>query len=328
VTIVDRIWILAEERDDHPLRIVLELAAAARQFASTVEAVTWSADAPTLARELGPHGVTRLLDVGDLGDSMAGPSVAAAMAGRIRSGDSPDAILAGSTYNARDALARLSARLDLPVITNVVGLRLQDGHLVSSHAVFGGAQTVNARFTSDGPPIFVVRPKSFEAKEIDVGISAEVVSLPVPALGTTDAAKVVNRHIDARSGPSLEDASIVVSGGRGLGRADNYKLIEELAQLVHGAPGASRAIVDAGWVPYSYQVGQTGKVVSPEVYMAFGISGAIQHRVGMKGAKHIVAVDKDPSAPIFQMADLGVVGDITDLLPRLIEGLKTRAAEG
>jgi electron transfer flavoprotein alpha subunit len=322
---VEAIWILAEQRDGHPLSIVLELAAAARQFASTVEAVTWGPTGGSVAAELGAHGVSRIHHVGELADSLAGPSVGRAIAQHITSGARPDAILVGSTYNGRDIAARLSARLDVPLITNVVGLQEVGGDLVSSHSVFGGAQTVTARFTGDGPRVFVVRPKSFESKPTGGG-AAEVVPLAVPGLDDTDAAKVVNRHVDARSGPSLDDATVVVSGGRGLGSADNYRFIEEVAQLVKGAPGASRAIVDAGWVPYSHQVGQTGKIVKPDVYLAFGISGAMQHRVGMKDSKHIIAVDMDPSAPIFEVADLGIVGDANDILPKLIDALKSRAA--
>jgi electron transfer flavoprotein alpha subunit len=167
------------------------------------------------------------------------------------------------------------------------------------------------------------RPKSFAAESAG-GSAAAVVAASVPELGTTGTAKVLAVHLEESSGPKLDEAAVVVSGGRGLGEASSYSLVEDLAKLLKGAPGASRAIVDAGWVPYSYQVGQTGKVVKPAVYIAAGISGATQHMVGMKGSKTIIAINKDKEAPIFGVADLGIVGDVHKVLPQLIELLKSR----
>jgi electron transfer flavoprotein alpha subunit len=201
----------------------------------------------------------------------------------------------------------------------------EGGDLVTEHAIFGGSQDLTARFTGEGPGIYVIRAKSFAAEPAGAG-APEVVSVELPETGATDAAKIGGRHVEAQSGPKLDDAPVVVSGGRGLGSAENYAWIEELATLLHGAAGASRAIVDAGWVPYSHQVGQTGKTVKPTVYIAAGISGATQHMVGMKGAKNIIAVNKDADAPIFSISDLGVVGDVSKVLPKLIEAIKARQA--
>jgi len=182
---------------------------------------------------------------------------------------------------------------------------------------------VKTTFTAAGPHIVLVRPKSFAAVPSG-GAAAAVETIAVPDAGKSGGAVITNRHVEEREGPSLDDAAVVVSGGRGLGESEKYAMVEELAKLLKGAPGASRAIVDAGWVPYSYQVGQTGKVVKPTVYIAAGISGATQHMVGMKGSKNIIAINKDAEAPIFSISDLGIVGDVHKVLPQLIEALKAR----
>jgi electron transfer flavoprotein alpha subunit len=319
---METILVVAECRDGSPIAHVLELCAAARQFASAVTAVVWGEDGAAAAGLLGAHGVSRVIDVGPIGDALPAPRVAFAIAAEIDEGD-VTAVLAPASYDGRDIAARLSARIDRPVITNVVGLEREGDNLVSSHSVFGGSEVVRARFTDAGPAIFVVRAKSFASEDVG-GATPPVVAARSGDLGATDGARIVARHVEHRSGPSLDDAKVVVSGGRGLGSAEHYALIEQLAHLLGGAPGASRAIVDAGWVPYAYQVGQTGKTVKPTVYLAFGISGATQHLVGMKGADHIVAVNKDPSAPILAIADLGVVGDLHQVLPKLVAAIRSR----
>jgi electron transfer flavoprotein alpha subunit len=232
-------------------------------------------------------------------------------------------VLLPATYDGRDIAGRLSVKLDRPVLTNVVDLTEAEGGLVSQHAIFGGAEILSAKFTADGPGIFVIRAKSFAA-EASGGAAAAVVPAPAPDTGASNSARIVARHVEERTGPKLDEANVVVSGGRGLGEKEQYVLIEQLAGLLHGAAGASRAIVDAGWVPYSHQVGQTGKTVKPTVYMACGISGATQHMVGMKNSKNIVAINKDQDAPIFQVADLGIVGDVHKVVPKLIEALQAR----
>ena len=320
---IDKVWVLAEVGDSGPTPVTLELLTEARAVASTVEAVAWGADAASLAGPLGEYGATTLYDVGDLGGTLPGVPVAAAVAALIEGGNAPDAIFMPATYEGRDVAGRLSAKLGRPVLTNVTGLVESDGGLSSQHPVFGGNQIVTAHFTGVGPAIFVIRAKSF-APEPSGGGAAAVVDVPVPEVAATNTAKVVERHVEERSGPKLDEAAVVVSGGRGLGDAANYALIEELAKLLHGAAGASRAIVDAGWVPYSHQVGQTGKTVKPTVYIACGISGATQHLVGMKGSKNIVAINKDQEAPIFSVADLGIVGDVHKVLPALIDALKAK----
>jgi electron transfer flavoprotein alpha subunit len=320
---IEKVWVLAEAGEGGPTPVTAELLTEARALAGTVEAVAWGTEAASLAPGLGEFGAATLYDVGDLGGALPGVPVAAAIASLVEGGNAPDALLIPATYDGRDVAGRLSVRLDRPVLTNVTGLVANDG-LKTQHPVFGGSEIVTARFTGPGPGIYVIRAKSFTA-EPSGGGPATVVPAPVPDPGVTNAARIGERHVEERSGPKLDEAPVVVSGGRGLGSAENYVLIEELAKLLGGAAGASRAIVDAGWVPYSHQVGQTGKTVKPTVYLACGISGATQHLVGMKGSKNIVAVNKDQDAPIFTVADLGIVGDVHKVLPSLIELLKARA---
>ena len=320
---ISKIWVIAEASDGKATSTTLELVTKARSLGDTVEAVYGGGDADAIAGELGAHGVTAIHATGDLGGSLPGAPVASAIAAAVEAGNGPDVILAPTSYGARDIIGRLSAKLDKPVLTNNVDLEVDGDSLVTTEPVFGGQTDVKTKFTGAGPFLALVRPKSFAAEESGGG-AASVSSIDVPDTGATGAAKVTNRHIEEATGPKLDEAAVVVSGGRGLGEKDKYQLIEDLAKLLKGAPGASRAIVDAGWVPYSYQVGQTGKVVKPTVYIAAGISGATQHMVGMKGSKNIIAINKDAEAPIFGIADLGIVGDVHKVLPALIEALKNR----
>jgi electron transfer flavoprotein alpha subunit len=321
---LSRIWVHAEASDGKVASITLEILAKARELGDTVECFYSGADADAIAETLGAHGATKVYATGDLGGVLPGVPVAAALAAKIDGGDAPDLIISGTTYDGRDVASRLSVRLGKAPLTNNTDLELDGDTIVVSEPVFGGTQIVKTKFTTPGPNIVLVRPKSFAAEESGGG-AATVESLDVPDTGAMNVAKITDRHVEEATGPKLDEADVVVSGGRGLGEAGKYEMIEQLAKLLKGAPGASRAIVDAGWVPYSHQVGQTGKVVKPTVYVAAGISGATQHLVGMKGSKNIVAINKDPEAPIFSVADLGVVGDVHKVLPKLIDALQSRS---
>jgi electron transfer flavoprotein alpha subunit len=241
----------------------------------------------------------------------------------IDGGDSPDLLMVPQNYEGRDIVSRLSVKLDRTVLTNNTDIAVDGDAVTATTPIFGGSTLVTTTFTGSAPYLAAFRPKSFVAESAGGG-APEVVAAPVPELGSTGGATVTAVHVEETSGPKLDEAEVVVAGGRGLGEADKFAMIEQLAKLLKGAPGASRAIVDAGWVPYSYQVGQTGKVVKPKVYIAAGISGATQHMVGMKGSKNIIAINKDKEAPIFGVADLGIVGDVHKVLPKVIEALQSR----
>ena len=327
---IDTVWVFAQSNDGVPTTGTLELLTKARSLgASTVAAFhAGGPDAAGAAAALGAHGAAKVYAPGDLGGKLPGPAVSAAMAQVIEGGDAPGLILFPQNYEGRDVMARLSVKLDRTVLTNNTDITIDrdgaDGDSVSvTTPIFGGNVLVTTTFTAEGPHLASFRPKSFAAEESGGG-PAEVVDVTIPDLGAAGAATIDAVHVEESTGPRLDEAAVVVSGGRGLGEAANYQLIEDLAKLLKGAPGASRAIVDAGWVPYSYQVGQTGKVVKPTVYIAAGISGATQHMVGMKGAKNIIAINKDAEAPIFSISDLGIVGDVHKVLPQLLEALKSR----
>jgi electron transfer flavoprotein alpha subunit len=316
-----KIWVFAQESAGAASSATLELLTKARGLGDVTEVV--AGDASAIDAALGEHGATKVYATGDLGGQLPGGAGAAAMKGVIDGGDAPDLIMFPQSYEGRDVMARLSVKLDRTVLTNNVDVSAEGDKVTVTTPIFGGNTLVTTAFSGEKPYLAAFRPKSFAA-EPSGGGAPEVVAAAVPDLGATGSAKITAVHVEEHSGPKLDEAAVVVSGGRGLGEAAKYSMIEDLAKLLKGAPGASRAIVDAGWVPYSYQVGQTGKVVKPNVYIAAGISGATQHMVGMKGAKNIIAINKDKEAPIFGIADLGIVGDVHKVLPKLIEALKGR----
>jgi electron transfer flavoprotein alpha subunit len=319
---INSIWVFAQGAGGVPTSGTLELLTKARSLTSNVAAFV-GGDGADLAAALGEYGATKVYATGDLGGKLPGPAVSAAMKAVIDGGDAPSVIFFPQNYEGRDIMSRLSVKLDRTVLTNNIDIADTADGVAATTPIFGGNTLVTTAFTGSGPHLVSFRPKSFAAESAG-GAAAQVVAASVPDTGATGAAKVLAVHVEASSGPKLDEADIVVSGGRGLGESGKYGLVEDLAKLLKGAPGASRAIVDAGWVPYSYQVGQTGKVVKPNVYIAAGISGATQHMVGMKGSKNIIAINKDKEAPIFGVADLGIVGDVHKVLPQLIDLLKSR----
>ncbi|MEP6623798.1 MAG: electron transfer flavoprotein subunit alpha/FixB family protein, partial [Acidimicrobiia bacterium] len=313
-----KIWVYAEAEGDAPTTATLEMVTKAREC-GTVEAVFVGSNAAAIAPALGEYGVAKVFAV-DAGKCLSGIIGAAAIAGLVEA-EAPDLILFAQSYDGRDAIARLSVKLDRTVLTNGVGLSVEGDAITVRGAIFGGNTLVDTKFDGPAPALAAIRPKSFVA-EAGGAAAGEIVNVDTPDAGRASEAQVLETIVEPREGPKLEEATIVVSGGRGIGAAENYEpLVDELAKLLKGASGASRAIVDAGWVPYSKQVGQTGKTVKPKLYIALGISGATQHMVGMKGSDNILAINKDAEAPIFSVADLGIVGDVHKVVPKLIEAL-------
>lgn len=268
--------------------------------------------------------VSRVVAVDGADGVLPGGPVAAAAASAGAGG--ADLILFPTSYDGRDVAGRLSARLGRPIIANGVGLAVEGDDVIVETSIFGGSTTVRAAFRGPRPWLASFRPGSFPRDEAVVAVGAGPADEVVRVAATTGAPapRIVGRHEEVREGPALDEASVVVAGGRGLGSAEAFALVGELARALGGAPAATRAAVDSAWAPYAWQVGQTGKTVSPDVYLAFGLSGAAQHLVGMRGARHVIAVNRDRAAPIFSVADLGVVGDARVILPRLMSLLAER----
>ncbi|MFK8026196.1 MAG: electron transfer flavoprotein subunit alpha/FixB family protein [Ilumatobacter sp.] len=320
---ISNIWVFAETTADGAASTAtLELLTKANSLGGSVTAfVVGSAGAA--AAEFADHGAAKIYETGDLAGALPGAAVSGAMKAVIDGGDSPDLVMFPQNYEGRDVMSRLSVKLDRTVLTNSTDVSVDGDSVSVTTPIFGGTKLVTSTFTGEAPYLAAFRPKSFEPAG-GAGAAGELAAAPVPDLGSTGGATVTDVHVEETSGPKLDEAAVVVGGGRGLGEAEKFEMVEELAKALKGAPGASRAIVDAGWVPYSYQVGQTGKVVKPTVYIAAGISGATQHMVGMKGSKNIIAINKDKEAPIFGVADLGIVGDVHKVMPQLLEALKNR----
>ena len=317
-----KVWVFAEIGPDGPTPTTLELLTKARELGDTVAAVVLGPGATDTAVTLGDHGAQTVFASDDVvfDECLAQPAVHALHA--LVQEHVPDLILFATTYGSRDVAGRLQARTGSTLMGNAIDLPSADA---ARTQIAGGSLFVDVALEGSAPRLVLVRPKSFVAEPS--GGTATVVPVEVEIPDELRTARRIERHEEASSGPKLEEAKVVISGGRGLQEAANFGLLDQLAAaLGNAAVGASRAVVDAGWVPYSYQVGQTGKTVKPDVYIAVGISGALQHVVGMKGAKRIVAINKDPDAPIFRLADLGVVGDALELLPALIAEVRARIA--
>jgi electron transfer flavoprotein alpha subunit len=315
------VLVLVEPVDGAVAKAALELLTLAGRLGTPVAVVVGSADGG-VADELGRFGAATILSADDdVLTSTVSAGVVSLLASLVSS-RSAAAVLVPSTPSGKEVAGRLGVRLDSGVLTDAVDVSMSDGgEIIVEQSVFGGSTVVHSRVTR-GVPIVTVRPNS--VTPVEAPVSPQVQGVSVPADSGRHA--VVTSRTPAASGgrPGLTEASVVVAGGRGVGAAEKFAVIEELADVLSAAVGASRAATDAGWYPHAAQVGQTGVTVAPQLYIACGISGAIQHRAGMQTSKTIVAINKDPEAPIFELADFGVVGDLHVVVPQLIEEIRKR----
>jgi electron transfer flavoprotein alpha subunit len=314
------VLVLVDSVDGNVKKVTFELLTAAAQLGEPAAVVLGApGTAGALKDQLAEYGAVKVYVAES--DEIASYSVAAkaeALAA-VAQQASPAAVLVSSSPENKEIAARLALKLDSGLIYDAVGF---DGSGNATQQIFGASITVTSK-VSKGIPVITVRPNSF-APQASSG-AAEEIAVTVELSDAAKAAKILDTVVEEKgSRPSLSDASVVVSGGRGIGNADNFSIIENLADTLGAAVGASRAVVDAGWVGHQLQVGQTGVTVSPQLYIAVGISGAIQHRAGMQTSKTIVAINKDPEAPIFELADFGVVGDLFQVAPQLTEEITKR----
>jgi electron transfer flavoprotein alpha subunit len=293
----------------------------AAELDGDVAGVVVGSGVTSLAAEAGKYGASTVYVADDeaLEKPLPQPRVDA-LAQLVREHGFDTVVFAASVLSA-DVAAGLAARLEAGLNWDLVDLVREDGRLVGKRPALGDTVVADVGWTSE-PRLALIRSGTFEPKE--TGGEAEVKQFDVQLEDFSTAAVMAEQAHEESSGPSIEDAEVIVAGGRGLGAPEKFALVEELAQALGGAVAATRAVVDAGWYPYASQVGQTGKTVAPKLYVACGISGAIQHKVGMQSSSTIVAINKDPNAPIFDFADLGVVGDLNEIVPKLTELVRAR----
>jgi electron transfer flavoprotein alpha subunit len=300
------------------------LAKAASLGDAEVAVVLAGEGAKALAGEAGRYGATKAWVCEDAEVAQSLPQPRVDVLAQVVDEGGYDTILFANSVLAADVAAGLAARLDAGLNWDLADLELRDGELVGKRPALQDSVYVEVGWTGT-PRLALFRAGSFDATPAGGG-EPEIAEIEASYKEHSTTAKLVGQDSEESSGPSIEDADVIVAGGRGLGSPDNFTLAEELAKALGGAVGATRAVVDAGWYPYSAQIGQTGKTVAPRLYVALGISGAIQHKVGMQSSGTIVAINKDPNAPIFEFSDLGVVGDVHEIVPKLTELVRARKA--
>lgn len=320
------VWIVAEQRDGEIRKISYELASEGRRLADALgqelTVLLLGSNVKDKAAGLGQYGADKVMVADDPRLAVYTTDAYVSVIAELAKANDPAILLLGASVQGKDLSARLSAKLNVGMAQDCTVFSIEDGNLVAIRPIYAGKAYAKLTFENSLPQMATARPNVMTMNEPDTSKSAEVIdagfSLDEGALKT----KVVEVRKDESGKVDLTEADKIVAGGRGMKGAENYTVLEELSDLLGASVGASRSAVDAGWRPHSDQVGQTGKVVSPTLYVACGISGAIQHMAGMSTSKVIVAINKDPDAPIFQKADYGVVGDLFDVVPALTEEVK------
>jgi electron transfer flavoprotein alpha subunit len=308
--------VFLEHHDGELQKDSLGVLSKAVQLDDEVSALIAGSGVEGLAEPAGRHGASKVYVADDAALEKPLPQPRVDVCAQVVRAQGFDTVLFGATVLTADVAAGLAARLDAGLNWDLVDLVEQDGRLVGKRPALDDTVYVDAGWTGE-PRIALFRTGTFDPVESPVQPQVERVDVTLEDFSTQ--AKMVEQAHEESEGPSIEDADVIVAGGRGLGGPENFGLVEELAKALGGAVAATRAVVDAGWYPYSTQVGQTGKTVAPRLYIAVGISGAIQHKVGMQASNVIVAINKDPNAPIFEYADLGVVGDLHEIVPKLTD---------
>ena len=315
------ILVYLEDHEGELVKGSLGVLGKAAQLGDDVAAVVCGSGVGDLAAQAGRYGAGRVYVAEDPALEAPLPQPRVDVLAKLVGEQSFDTVLFGASVLTADVAAGLAARLGAGLNWDLVDLESRDGKLVGRRPALQDSVYVDVGWKGE-PRLALVRSGTFEP--VESGGEADVEAVPVEIESFSTQAVMVERAHAESEGPSIEDADVIVAGGRGLGSPEKFGLLEELADALGGAVGATRAVVDAGWYPYSAQVGQTGKTVAPKLYLACGISGAIQHKVGMQASGTIVAVNKDPNAPIFEYADLGVVGDLHEIVPKLTQLVKER----
>jgi electron transfer flavoprotein alpha subunit len=313
--------VFLEEHEGELVKGSLGVLSKAGQLGGEVAAVVAGSGVTELAAQAGRYGAAAVYVADDPALAAPLPQPRVDVLARLVEDKGFDTVLFGASVLAADVAAGLAARLGAGLNWDLVDLELRDGTLVGRRPALQDSVYAEVGWTAE-PRLALVRSGTFEP--VEGGGEATVEELSVELEDFSRQAVMVERAHAESEGPSIEDADVIVAGGRGLGEPDRFALLEELAGALGGAVAATRAVVDAGWYPYAAQVGQTGKTVAPRLYLACGISGAIQHKVGMQASGTIVAINKDPNAPIFEYADVGVVGDLHEIVPKLTELVKAR----